>query len=284
MKRAQIWWGQGGREGRGKERKEERRVLWQWQRTWGRGFISTAFCQEPVLILKTFMALYSFIALVCNYLSLCSFYSQETHLKVCLSYLFWSPWWLIQITMACPTQKNGQWPTNVLSAPKCLLQFPQWYLKSTESLPLGKERISQISGIWLIMLVIISAKSVCAVLCLVAQSCPTLYNPMDCRLPGSSVHGDSLGKNTRVGCHALLQGIFPTQGLNPGLLHCKPVLYWLSHQGSPRTLEWVAYPFSKGSSQPRNRTGVSYIAGRFFTSWATTEAHQICIAPVLLLI
>ena len=43
----------------------------------------------------------------------------------------------------------------------------------------------------------------------------------------------SLGKNTGVGCHALLQGIFPTQGLNPGLLHCRQILYSLSHQGSP---------------------------------------------------
>ena len=50
----------------------------------------------------------------------------------------------------------------------------------------------------------------------VAQSCPTLCNPMDCSLPGSSVHGDSLGKNMGVGCHALFQGIFPTQGSNPG--------------------------------------------------------------------
>ena len=43
---------------------------------------------------------------------------------------------------------------------------------------------------------------------------------------------DSLGKKTGVGCHALLQGIFPTQGLNPGLLHCRQILYCLSHQGS----------------------------------------------------
>ena len=50
----------------------------------------------------------------------------------------------------------------------------------------------------------------------VAQSCLTLSNPMDCSLPGSSVHGDSPGKNTGVGCHALLQEIFPTKGLNPG--------------------------------------------------------------------
>ena len=51
----------------------------------------------------------------------------------------------------------------------------------------------------------------CAVLCLVIQSCLTLCNPMDCSLPDSSVHGDSSGKNTGVGCHACLQGIFPTQ-------------------------------------------------------------------------
>ena len=80
-------------------------------------------------------------------------------------------------------------------------------------------------------------------LCLVAQSCLTLCDPMDCHLPGSSVHGDSPGKNTGVGCHALLQGIFPTQGSNPGLPHCRWILYCLSHQGSPRILEWVAYPF-----------------------------------------
>ena len=54
------------------------------------------------------------------------------------------------------------------------------------------------------------------VLFLVTQSCPTLCDPMDCSLPGSSVHGDSLDKNT---CHSFLQGIFPTQGLNPGLPH-----------------------------------------------------------------
>ena len=64
---------------------------------------------------------------------------------------------------------------------------------------------------------------VCAV-CLVAQSRPTLCDPIDYSLPGSSVHGDSSGKNTGVGCHALLQGIFPTQGLNPGLSHCRQTL------------------------------------------------------------
>ena len=55
---------------------------------------------------------------------------------------------------------------------------------------------------------------------------------MDCRPPGSSVHGDSPVKNTGVGCHALLQEIFPTQGSNPGLPHCGWILYHLSHLGS----------------------------------------------------
>ena len=125
---------------------------------------------------------------------------------------------------------------------------------------------------------------------------------------------DVPGKNTGVGCHFLLQGIFPTQGSNPNRLHWQVDSLPLSHQGSPsfwlplwlpltlpinvrvkvkipqlcpvlcnpmdcslsgssvhgilqaRILEWVASPFSRGSSQPRSRTGVSCIAGRFFTS------------------
>ena len=66
-------------------------------------------------------------------------------------------------------------------------------------------------------------------LCLVYS--PTSCDPVDCTLPGSSVHGDSPGKDTGVRCHALLQGIFLTQGLNPGLPHCRRILYHLSHQG-----------------------------------------------------
>ena len=58
-------------------------------------------------------------------------------------------------------------------------------------------------------------------LCLVAQSCPTLCDPLNYRPPGSFVHGDSPGKNTGAGCHALLQGIFPTQGSNSGLPYCR---------------------------------------------------------------
>ena len=113
----------------------------------------------------------------------------------------------------------------------------------------------------------------------------TLCNPTDCSLPSSTVHGDSPGKNTGLSCPpgdipnpgikprspalqadslpseppkkpkntgvgslSLLQGIFLTQESNWGLLHCKWILYQLSHKGSPRILEWVAYPFSRGSS------------------------------------
>ena len=116
--------------------------------------------------------------------------------------------------------------------------------------------------------------------CLVTQSCPTLCDPMHCSVPGSSVHGDSPGKNTAVGCHALLQGIFPTQGSNPDLPHYRQILYHLSHQGSPRTQEWVTYLFSRGSSWPGNQTGASCIAGRFFTSWATRKAPHLMLSGV----
>ena len=68
--------------------------------------------------------------------------------------------------------------------------------------------------------------------CVLSHSVVQLCNPMDCSLPGSSVHGDSPGKNTGVGCHALLQGISPTQGSNPDLPHWRWILYCLSHQGS----------------------------------------------------
>ena len=80
----------------------------------------------------------------------------------------------------------------------------------------------------------------------VTQSCPTLSDPMECSLPGSSIRRifqarvlqptrilhpwDFPGKNTGVGYHFLLQEIFLTQGLNPGLQHCRQMLYHLSHQ------------------------------------------------------
>ena len=78
-------------------------------------------------------------------------------------------------------------------------------------------------------------------LCLVAQSCLTLCDLMEpTRL---LCPWDSLGKNTASGSHALLLGIFPTQGSNPGISHCKQILYHVSHQGSPykcsSVMSWI---------------------------------------------
>ena len=69
-------------------------------------------------------------------------------------------------------------------------------------------------------------------MCLVAQLCLTLWEPMGCSPPGSAVHGDSPGKYIGVGCHSL-QGIFPIQGLNPGLPSYRLILYHLSHWRNP---------------------------------------------------
>ena len=104
-------------------------------------------------------------------------------------------------------------------------------------------------------------------LCLVAQLCLTRW-PHTLLLARPLCPWNSPGENPGVDIHALLQGICPTQGSNPGLPHCRRIL---SHQGSPLILEWVVYPFSRGSCWPRNPTGISCIATRFFTSWATKE-------------
>ena len=74
-----------------------------------------------------------------------------------------------------------------------------------------------------------------------------------------------------MGCHALLQEIFPTQGLNTGLPHAGGFFTVWATWEAQEYLEWVAYPFSRGFSWSRDRTGVSCIAGRFFTSWATRK-------------
>ena len=74
------------------------------------------------------------------------------------------------------------------------------------------------------------------------------------------------GQNTGVGNLSLLQVIFPTQGSNPGLPHCRQIVYQVSHKRSPGILEWVAYHFSSGSSWPWNQIGVSCIAGRFLSN------------------
>ena len=80
----------------------------------------------------------------------------------------------------------------------------------------------------------------------VSQSCPTLCNPVDNTALGI------LQARILEGVASCLQGIFPTQTSNPGLPHCRRILYQLSHKGNPRILEWVAYLISRGSSHPRS--------------------------------
>ena len=104
------------------------------------------------------------------------------------------------------------------------------------------------------------------------QLYPTLYNPMDCGPPGSSVHGDSAGKNSGVGCHALLQGIFPTQGSNPrlsGLLHGRRVL----HQQRPREtlINYKGLANQDGGPKP----GCSWVAGRSHLSTCFLPRGQL---------
>ena len=108
----------------------------------------------------------------------------------------------------------------------------------------------------------------------VAQSCPTLCDRMDC------VHGIHQAKILEWAAFPFSRGSFPTQGWNPGLSHCRWILYQLSHQGSPRILEWVAYALSSGSFWLRNQTGTSCTAGRFFTNWAIREAHFITLTQL----
>ena len=102
-------------------------------------------------------------------------------------------------------------------------------------------------------------------MCLVTQSCPTLCDPIDYSPLGSSVHGDSPGKNTGVGCHALLQGIFPAQGSNPDLPHCRRILYRLSHQGS----------LPNGTSRSNKMVFIKEIHPTFGISQITTKRMSL---------
>ena len=92
---------------------------------------------------------------------------------------------------------------------------------------------------------------------------------------------NSPGQNTGVGSLSLLQGIFSTQESNPGLPHCRRIVYQLNCKGSQRILEWVAYPFSSRSSQPRNWTGISYIEGIFLPTELSGKPI-ICFRPKIL--
>ena len=106
--------------------------------------------------------------------------------------------------------------------------------------------------------------------CLVSQPCLTLCDPMDCQR-GSSVHGHFSGKNTGVGCHALLRGIFLTQGLNTGLMYCRWVLYQLRYQAmvhgvakSQTRLKCLTYKHASHQQKKKNHTIISIDAEKTF--------------------
>ena len=109
-----------------------------------------------------------------------------------------------------PTQKNNFYKRIVIQKTNLWLPGGKW----------GEEINWKIG---------INIYTVCVCMCESNQSCPIFSDPTDCSPPGSSVHKDSPGKNTGVGCCALLQGIFPTQGSNPGLSYCRQILYQLSY-------------------------------------------------------
>ena len=102
----------------------------------------------------------------------------------------------------------------------------------------------------------------------VSQSCSTL-----CNLMVYTVHGILQARILEWVAFPFLLGFFPIQGLNLGLPHCGRILYQLSHKGSPRIWEWVAYLFARGSSRPKNWTGVSCVTGGFF-ALATSSSHE----------
>ena len=103
----------------------------------------------------------------------------------------------------------------------------------------------------------------------VAQSCATVCDSM-----GYTVSGILQARILEWVIFPFSRGSSQARGSNPGLPHCKRILYQLSHKGSPRILEWVGYPFSSRYSWSRNRTRVPCIAGGFFTNWAIREALQ----------
>ena len=119
---------------------------------------------------------------------------------------------------------------------------------------------------------------------LVTQSCLTLCNLMDCRPPGSSVHGILQAKILEWGSHSLFQGIFLTQGLNPGLLLCRHIFYHLNHQ-EPSSQTQLKYLFYLRNWTPPHypmmnhsclSTGIPWIGTQNYgdTSWCICKHHS----------
>ena len=106
--------------------------------------------------------------------------------------------------------------------------------------------------------------------CIYAQSCLTLCDPMDCSLPGFPVHGDSSGKSTGVGCHFLLQGIFPIQGSNPQLLQ---FLHW-QVDSFPLAFSRKSLPYIEDGHIPWD------ISFSFINNWLFLLSSLCCKTPI----
>ena len=181
-----------------------------------------------------------------------------THMSFLIScvYLFltapWSMWDLSSfhelVLNPCPLQwKLGVLTTELPGESKYIHSFPSWIITAywiccpvLYSGTLLFICLTYNSLHWLIPNSVLpppwpyhSYPFLMSVLCLVAQLCLTLWDPVDCSLPGSSVHGEFCRQEYWNGLPSPPQGIFPTQGSNPGLSHYRWILYHLSHQGSP---------------------------------------------------
>ena len=110
----------------------------------------------------------------------------------------------------------------------------------------------------------------------VTQLCPTLCDPMN-----YTVRGILQARILEWVAFPFSRGSSQPRESNPGLLHCRWILYQLSHKRSPRIVGWVAYPFCRGSSRPKDQTQVSRIAGVFFISSATREVLYIVVEKAM---
>ena len=140
-------------------------------------------------------------------------------------------------------------PSTFLVAPA---HFP--YLKTLAFFRVDSSYPFSIYFLWTSSVSVITIHYICLCCCALSLSCVQFFATLwtVCSLPGSSVH-DSPGKNIEVGCRTLPQGIFPSQGSNLGLLHCRWFLYCLSHQGSPLHMLLTHKLISQSSSLPQKR-------------------------------
>ena len=137
----------------------------------------------------------------------------------------------------------------------------------------NRKRSSRFSGKIILTQELLTQANHQSVLCLVTHLGPTFWDPWTAAHQALLSMGILQARTLE--CVAMPSSTGSSQPRNRTQISsiAGEFFYQLSHQGSPRILQWVAYPFSRGSSQPRIRTRVSCIAGEFFTSWETREAQ-----------